>query len=143
MLLSPVLQRFVEQAPLSVLARSLLERAADPVSLDRLFQDHARDERTRQLLFSAVVDRLPLAVDLVPCAAAYARERARPGPVLDTVAAGQLWVADRNFCTTGVVFGVAARGGAVLVRRHRQTLTWAAETPWADAGPGPGGRLQE
>lgn len=35
-----------------------------------------------------------------------------------------VWVADRNFCTTDFLFGIAQRLGFFLIRQHGQTLTW-------------------
>jgi len=40
--------------------------------------------------------------------------------VLYSVNAGDLWIADRNFCTLGLMFGIARRGAAFLVRQHGQ-----------------------
>ena len=42
--------------------------------------------------------------------------------VLETVAAKDLWIADRNFCTTDFLFGIARRGGSFLIRQHASTL---------------------
>jgi Transposase DDE domain len=53
-----LLQRFAERAPLCVLARALLERALQPDPLDRLFDELATVQYTRELLFSSVVDLL-------------------------------------------------------------------------------------
>jgi hypothetical protein len=86
---------------------------------------------------------LGLALDLFPCADAHAQERSLLGAVLDTVAAGDVWVADRNFCTTGFLFGLAARGACFVIRRHGSTLSWEDETPWAAAGRAAAGTLEE
>ena len=40
------------------------------------------------------------------------------------VVARDLWVADRNFCTTGFLFGIAGRGGSFVIRQHASTLHW-------------------
>jgi hypothetical protein len=40
--------------------------------------------------------------------------------VLDLVAADQLWIEDRNFCTVGLMFGMARRGAVFVVRQHGQ-----------------------
>src|SRR5205823_7094795 len=50
--------RFVAKAPLSVMARALLERALQPEPLDQLFAQLATVQYTRELLFSSVVDLL-------------------------------------------------------------------------------------
>jgi IS4 transposase len=66
---------------------------------------------------------LMLAVDVVPCEDGHAQERSLLDRVVETVAPGDLWVADRNFCTTGFLFGVAGRGGSFVIRQHGSTLT--------------------
>ena len=46
-----------------------------------------------------------------PCEDGHAQERALLGEVLPTVEPGDLWMADRNFCTTGFLFGIAGSRG--------------------------------
>jgi IS4 transposase len=65
-----------------------------------------------------------LMIDVVPCEDGHARERSLLGDVLPKVQAGDLWIDDRNFCTTGFLFGITARGGCFLVRQHASTLHW-------------------
>jgi len=73
----------------------------------------------------AVLDpALKLMIDLFPCEDAYTQERALLSQVLEVVEPGDLWIADRNFCTTTFLFGVARKGAAFLVRQHAQTLRW-------------------
>jgi IS4 transposase len=50
----------------------------------------------------------------------HAQERRGIAQVLYSVSAGDLWIADRNFCTRGLMFGIARRGAAFLVRQHGQ-----------------------
>ena len=33
-----------------------------------------------------------------------------------------MWIADRNFCTTGFLFGIARRDGHFVIRQHQVTL---------------------
>jgi hypothetical protein len=40
------------------------------------------------------------------------------------VEARDLWIADRNFCTTGFLFGIANEDAAFVIRQHKQTLTY-------------------
>ncbi len=241
--LGAIFERFLQQAPISVMYRALLERALDPRELDRLFESEATSQYTRELLFSTIVDlmatvvfgikpsvraaylaslgeiaaslsavyeklkgvetgvcralvrhttgrleplvrhldaalpgpvpgfrakildgnhlagtehRVPatrttraaalpglalvvldpatmLAVDVVPCEDAYAQERSLVDEVLTGVEPGDLWIADRNFCTTRMLFGVLAAGGSFLIRQHKSTLTWEEATAWSDA----------
>lgn len=78
--------------------------------------------------------QLGLAVDVVCCEDGHAQERSLLDPILTQVAAEDLWIADRNFCTTGFLFGVAGRGGCFLIRQHASTLHWARESRRRRAG---------
>jgi len=35
---------------------------------------------------------------------------------------------DRNFCTTGFLFGLAGQKACFLIRQHQSTLSWEQET---------------
>jgi IS4 transposase len=75
-----------------------------------------------------------LVIDVVPCEDAHAQERSLVDQVLPGVQPGDLWIADRNFCTTRLLFGILARGGSLLIRQHKSTLYWEEAGPWEDAG---------
>jgi len=62
MLLSSVFDQFVEESPVSVMARALLEHALQPGPLDELFERTATVQYTDKLLFSTVVDTMGLIV---------------------------------------------------------------------------------
>lgn len=47
-----------------------------------------------------------------------ASERSLLSEVLKTVAAGEVWIADRNFCTLGFLFGLATRKARFVIRQH-------------------------
>ncbi len=253
MRLGDVFERFLQQAPISIMFRALLERALAPDELNRLFEQTATTQYTRELLFSSVVDLMGLVVcgvqpsvrsaylaslgeisasltavyeklqgiepgvcrglvrdtagrlrplvrqldatlpelvpgyhakildgnhlaatehrikstrathaaplpgqalvvldpatmmvlDVAPCEDAHAQERSLVDQVLPGVESGDLWIADRNFCTTRFLFGVRARRGCFLVRQHRQTLRWEPTTPWSDIGRVATGSVQE
>jgi hypothetical protein len=53
---------------------------------------------------------LMLAIDVFACEDGHAQERALLSRVLATVTSGELWIADRNFCTLGFLFGLHWRG---------------------------------
>ena len=55
---------------------------------------------------------------IYPSEDAYTQERALLPPVLADVQAGQLWIADRNFCTAGFLSGLVAQGAWPLIREH-------------------------
>src|SRR5262245_17056285 len=62
MLCGQVFDRFVAKCPVTVMVRGLLERAFHPEALDRLFQDTAQRQYTKELLFSTTVDLLATVV---------------------------------------------------------------------------------
>lgn len=74
-------------------------------------------------LLTVLDPQLSLAIDVFPCEDAYAQERSLLPDVLPTVEAGDVWVADRNFCTTGFLFGIAERQAFFLIRQHGSTLS--------------------
>lgn len=244
MTLGSILERFLQEAPVAVMYRALLERVFDPAELDALFERNARDQYTRDVLFSAVVElmaavvfgvkpsvraaylrpmgeiaasltavyeklkrvepgvcralvgdtsaslrrlvdrldahlpvpvegyrvkvvdgnhltgtdhRVPatrttraaalpgqalvvldlatmLVVDVVPCEDAHTQERALVDDLKPGVEAGDLWIADRNFCTTRMLFLLRSEGARFLIRQHKSTLIWAEASAWSDAG---------
>jgi hypothetical protein len=85
---------------------------------------------------------LGLAIDVIPCEDGHAQERSLVGELLQTVQPGDLWIEDRNFCTLGFIFGVAQRGGYVLVREHKG-LPWQARSELHYAGRTDTGRVYE
>jgi len=50
----------------------------------------------------------------------HAQERRLIAQVLQHVKADALWIADRNFCPLGLMFGMARRGATFVVRQHGQ-----------------------
>lgn len=252
MLLSAAFDRFVQNSPVAVMVRGLLENVLDPTAVNAVFDQHAQKQYTRELLFSDVVevmgevvagsyrsvnagfrarqhrlrvsrsafyqklngiepqvaaaltrdtaakladavtelggalpDLLPgyrvkildgnclaktehrlkelrtlaagplpgkslvvldpalmLVVDVFPCEDGHTQERALLDQVLPTVAANDLWIEDRNFCTLKFLFAVAARQACFVVRQH-QNLPWQAVTELQYAGGCEGGELWE
>jgi IS4 transposase len=65
---------------------------------------------------------LMMVIDAFPCEDGHAQERSLLGQVEATVQPNDLWIEDRNFCTTGFLFGIARRDGFFLVRQHASTL---------------------
>jgi IS4 transposase len=61
---------------------------------------------------------LDLVCDLVACEDAHTQERVVMQEVLERVKPGELWLADRNFSTSAILFGIAERGGTFLIREH-------------------------
>jgi len=83
-----------------------------------------------------------LILDMVPCEDGYVQERALVGQILDRVEAGELWLADRNFCTRVILFGLVERGATFIIRQH-QALPWAALGPLQEVGQSASGRVWE
>jgi IS4 transposase len=59
-----------------------------------------------------------LVVDMVPGEDAHAQERTLMGHVLARAQPGELWLADRNFSTTGIFFALHDKGAAFIIREH-------------------------
>lgn len=83
-----------------------------------------------------------LAVDLFPCEDGHAQERRLFEQVLATVAAQQLWIADRNMCTLSFLFGIARRAASFVIREH-QNLPWAPLSELESVGLVASGELFE
>jgi Transposase DDE domain len=62
MLLARVFDQFVQDSPLTVMARALLEHALEPGPIDEMFERTATVQYTDKLLFSSVVDMMGLVV---------------------------------------------------------------------------------
>jgi hypothetical protein len=91
-----------------------------------------RTERAGALPGQALVvfdPELALAIDTIPCEDGHAQERSMTAQILALVGPGELWVADRNFCTTALLFGIVDRGGSFVIRQHGSTLTWETAGP--------------
>ena len=73
----------------------------------------------------AVLDaQRELIVDWVPCEDGHAQERSLLPELLERTRAGSVIVADRTFCTSMFLFGLAERDASFVIRQHASTLTW-------------------
>lgn len=73
----------------------------------------------------AVLDpELGLVVDIVCCEDGHAQERSYTDQILSQTQPQDVWIADRNFCTTGILFAIAFHRGKFLIRQHASTLTY-------------------
>lgn len=84
---------------------------------------------------------LMLATEVLPCEDGHAQERSLLPQVLETVDPKDLWIADRNFCTTSFLFGIAERKGFFVIRQHASTLTYELLGRRRKIGPCPTGML--
>lgn len=74
---------------------------------------------------------LGLAVDVFPCEEGHAQERSLLPSVLETVGAGEVWVADRNFCVKWFLLGIECQDGFFVMREHKQLPWKPLEAMWA------------
>ena len=75
-----------------------------------------------------------LVVDRMPCEDAHTQERAIVLPLLEQAHPGQIWIFDRNFCTSNVLFALHRHGAAVLVREHARNPNPTAISPLRHIG---------
>jgi hypothetical protein len=68
--------------------------------------------------------QLKMAIDVFPCEDAYAQERTLLPAVLETVCSRDLWIADRNFCTTEFLWGIKRRKAFFIIRQHGNALRY-------------------
>lgn len=59
-----------------------------------------------------------LVVQMVACEDGHAQERTLLEPVIAAAAPGDVYIADRNFCTLGFLFGLAKRSSHFIIRQH-------------------------
>lgn len=62
MILSQLFERYVARAPISLMARALMESALAPDELDALFERTAEQQYSRTLMFSSIVDLMGVVV---------------------------------------------------------------------------------
>jgi len=61
---------------------------------------------------------LMLATHMIPCEDGHAQERSLFPEILALVDAHDVWIADRNFCTFGLLSGIAERSAYFCIRQH-------------------------
>ena len=61
---------------------------------------------------------LGLAVQIVACEDGHAQERSLLAPIIEAAEPTDLYIADRNFCTLGFLFGLASRPAFFAIRQH-------------------------
>jgi len=69
-----------------------------------------------------------IASEVIACEDGHAQERSMSDELLKRVRVGDLFIADRNFCTTKLLCGIHERGAAFLIREHKAL-------PWTSLGP--------
>jgi IS4 transposase len=68
-----------------------------------------------------VLDPLRQAIaDVFPIEDGHAQERSGLDAVIETIEAGELWIADRNFCTLKFLYAIDSRRAKFVIRLHGQ-----------------------
>ena len=137
--ISAALVHHVGERLLPVILRQAWRRCEAPARLPRAHPDGnhlgGTEHRLKELrgVREAVLPGLVLAAydpqwmvitDVIPCEDGHAQKCALLGEVLPLVQPQDAWIADRNFCTTNFLCGIAARRAFFVIRQHGQTLTW-------------------
>lgn len=65
-----------------------------------------------------------LIVDVFPCEDGHAQERSLLLDVLDSQQPGEVWIEDRNFCTSLFLFETASNKAYFIVRQHATNVRW-------------------
>lgn len=81
-------------------------------------------------------------IDVFPCEDGHAQERSLLTGVLETVQPRDVWIDDRNFCTNGFLFGIAARQAFFVTRQHKG-LPWEGINAFRHVGPVDGAEVWE
>lgn len=86
--------------------------------------------------FAVVVldPRLQMAIDVFPEEDGHAQERSLTDAILATVDAKDVWIDDRNFCTSPLLFGIAKRQAFFVTRQHRMNAPWEPTGPLRECG---------
>lgn len=56
--------------------------------------------------------------DVILCEDGHAQERSLTEQIVALVVRGDCWIADRNFCTHAILFGILAQQGGFVIRQH-------------------------
>lgn len=61
---------------------------------------------------------LMLATHMVPCEDGHAQERSLSLQIIELVEPNDVWIADRNFCTALLLWGISQQQGCYVIRHH-------------------------
>ena len=84
-----------------------------------------------------------LIVDVYPCEDAYAQERSLVPELVENLRPGEVWIADRNFCTSLWLFEIALNKSFFIIREHAVNVRWESRGPGREVGRGDSGRVWE
>jgi IS4 transposase len=129
--LAPVVRRLQKQTDVEPLLRGFPVRILDGNHLAATehrigeLRDIAAGPLPGKVLAVLDPDRR-LIVDAFPCEDGHAQERSLLVDVLDAMQPGEVWIADRNFCTALFLFQTAANRSYFVVRQHAVNVRWEA-----------------
>ncbi len=87
---------------------------------------------------------LGLVTDLVAIEDAHAQERSAMAELIECAGAGELWLADRNFCTGTILQGWHQAQACFIVREHgRNSPALASSGTWVDGARIETGQVRE
>lgn len=73
----------------------------------------------------AILDpQLRLVTDVIPCEDGHANERKLFGALSETIQTREVWIGDRNFCTTNFLFSFFVKHAYFVIRQHGRALDW-------------------
>ena len=84
-----------------------------------------------------------LITDMFPCEDGHAQERSLLIDVLETMEAAQVWIADRNFCTSLFLFQTAANQAYFIIRQHATNVRWESKGRRQKVGPADTGMIYQ
>jgi len=65
--------------------------------------------------------------DVIPCECGHAQERSLTEEILTAICRGDCVLADRNFCTTRIVFGIDRAKAFFVIRQHKTNVEWKGQ----------------
>lgn len=84
-----------------------------------------------------------LVTDIVLSEDAHQSERTAVAPLLDNARPGQLWIADRHFCTRSILLGWQAARAGFIVREHGRHPRLVGQGAWRRCGTTETGQVRE
>ncbi len=84
-----------------------------------------------------------LVCDVVGCEDAHESERVGVQPLVEGAQPGQLWIADRHFCTHAIVQGFSQAGASFIVREHARHPRLMQQGVWGEHSRIDTGQLRE
>lgn len=84
-----------------------------------------------------------LVTDILACEDAHESERVGAATLLQQAQQGQVWIADRHFCTRTLLQGWQQRQAGFIVREHARHPKLDKTGPWSQAVPTETGQVRE